>query len=56
MEFRQPALLDDEEVAEVLRRSDELAKWAADVYAFAQDEAIIHGKQWPGFKRTTLGS
>ena len=50
MEFRQPALLDDEEIAEVLRRSDELAKWAADVYAFAQDEAIIHGKQWPGFK------
>ena len=50
MEFRQPALLDDEEVAEVLRRSDELAKWAADVYAFAQDEAIIHGKQWPGYK------
>jgi len=50
MEFRQPALLDDEEVAEVLRRSDELAKWAADVYAFAQDEAIIHGKKWPGYK------
>ena len=50
MEFRQPALLDDEEIAEVLRRSDELAKWAADVYAFAQDEAIVHGKQWPGFK------
>lgn len=50
MEFRQPALLDDEEIAEVLRRSDELAKWAADVYAFAQDEAIIHGKQWPGYK------
>lgn len=50
MEFRKPALLDDEEIAEVLRRSDELAKWAADVYAFAQDEAIIHGKQWPGYK------
>ena len=50
MEFRQPALLDDEEIAEVLRRSDELAKWAADVYAFAQDEAIIHGKKWPGYK------
>ena len=50
MEFRQPALLDDEEIAEVLRRSDELAKWAADVYAFAQDEAIVHGKQWPGYK------
>lgn len=50
MEFQQPALLTDEEIAEVLKRADELAKWAADIYAFAQDEAIVHGKQWPGFK------
>ncbi len=50
MEFRQPALLDDEEIAEIITKADELAKWAADIYAFAQDEAIIHGKQWPGFK------
>lgn len=50
MEFRPPALLDDEEIAEVLRRSDEVAKWAAEVYAFAQDEAITHGKRWPGYK------
>ena len=50
MEFAQPALLSDEEIAEVLTKADELSKWAADVYAYAQDEAITHGRQWPGFK------
>jgi len=50
MEFRQPDLLSDDEIAEVLKVSDELAKWASDVYAFAQDQAIVHGKEWTGFK------
>ena len=50
LEFTQPALLSDEEIAEVIAKADELSKWAADVYAFAQDEAILHGKQWPGYK------
>lgn len=50
MEFREPALLSDQEIAEVLRKSDDLSKWASEIYAYAQDEAIIHGKQWPGFK------
>lgn len=50
MEFRQPALLTDAEIAEVLKVSDELAKWSADVYAYAQDQAIVHGKQWAGYK------
>lgn len=50
MEFREPALLSDEEIAEVLRVSDELAKWTSDVYAFAQEQAIVHGKEWTGFK------
>ena len=50
MEFRQPAQLSDDEIAEVLKVSDELSKWAADVYAFAQDQAVIHGKQWKGYK------
>lgn len=31
MEFRPPALLSDEEVAEVLKVADDLAKWSADV-------------------------
>lgn len=50
MEFREPALLSDEDIAEVLKVSDELAKWSFDVYTFAQDQAIVHGKQWNGFK------
>ena len=50
MEFRAPELLTDEEIAEVLKVADDLAKWSADVYAFATDEAISHGKQWSGFK------
>lgn len=50
LDFRQPALLTDEEVSEVIARADELSKWAADVYAYAQDQAITHGKHWPGYK------
>lgn len=50
MEFKHPALLSDEEIAEVLKVADELARWSADVYAFATDEAITHGKKWTGFK------
>lgn len=50
MEFRQPALLSDDEIAEVLKVSDELAKWASEVYAFAQDQAIVTGREWTGFK------
>ena len=50
LEFKAPALLTDDEIAEVLRTADELAKWASDVYAYAQDQAIIHHKVWKGFK------
>lgn len=50
MEFQQPALLSDDEIAEIIKVSDELAKWAADVYAYAQDQAITHGKEWNGYK------
>lgn len=50
MEFKAPALLTDDEIAEVLKQADELSKWASDVYTFAQDQAIIHHKQWKGFK------
>ena len=50
MEFQQPALLSDDEIAEIIKISDELAKWASDVYAYAQDQAVTHGKQWKGYK------
>ena len=42
--------MSDEEIAEVLKVADELAKWSADVYAYAQDEAVTKGKKWDGFK------
>lgn len=50
MEFQPPALLSDEEVAEVMEKADELSKWANDVMAYAQAEAIENGKHWNGYK------
>lgn len=50
MEFQPPALLLDEEVAEVMEKADELSKWASDVMAYAQAEAIENGKHWNGYK------
>ncbi|MCD7752237.1 MAG: DUF2800 domain-containing protein [Lachnospiraceae bacterium] len=50
MEFREPPLLSDDEIVEVLKVADELSKWASDVYAYAQDQAIVHHKQWKGYK------
>ena len=40
----------DEEVAEVMEKADELSKWASDVMAYAQAEAIENGKHWNGYK------
>lgn len=50
MEFQPPALLSDEEIAEVMEKADELSKWASDVFAYAQAEAIENGKHFPGYK------
>lgn len=50
MEFSEPALLSDEEIAEVLLKADALKKWAEEVYAYAQNEAIVNHRYWPGFK------
>lgn len=50
MEFQPPALLSEEEVAEVMEKADELSKWASDVMAYAQAEAIENGKHWNGYK------
>ena len=50
MEFQPPALLSDEEVAEVMEKADELSKWASDVMDYAQAEAIENGKHWNGYK------
>ncbi len=50
LEFRQPELLTDEEMADVLLKADALKKWVEEVYAYAQNEAVENHKEWPGFK------
>ncbi len=48
-DFRKPPLLTDEEIGEVLRRADEVQRWAADISAYALDQALA-GKQYDGWK------
>ena len=50
MEFRPPALLSDEEIAEVMRQAEELSRWASDVYAYATAAAIEDGRHFEGYK------
>lgn len=49
-EFKDPPLLTDEEITEILKRIPELTKWANQIQEYAADAAINHGKQWTGFK------
>lgn len=50
LEFKEPSLLTDAEVEEVLMLIPQLTKWADDVLAYATESAINHGKEWSGFK------
>lgn len=49
LEFQLPALLDDEEIAEILGKLDALVSWATDVKEYALQQAIS-GKAWTGWK------
>lgn len=49
-EFRDASLLEDTEIGEVLKRATELASWVADITGYAQEQAIKHGKKFPGWK------
>ena len=48
-EFKDPALLSDQEIAEVLGKAEEVASWANDVKEYALTEAL-KGKIFPGWK------
>ena len=48
-EFKDPALLSDDEIAGILGKAEEVASWAADVKDYALGEAI-KGKRFPGWK------
>lgn len=53
MEFRTPALLDEEEVAQVLSKAQSLRTWAADVEDYALNKAIQENIIPPGYKLGT---
>lgn len=50
LDFKKPAELSEEEIAEVLDQADALAKWAKAVSDYALDQALNHGAKFPGFK------
>ena len=48
-DFEEPALLDDEEIADILGKVDALTAWATDVKEYALQQAVS-GKVWSGWK------
>lgn len=48
-DFERPALLSDEEIADILGKADDLTAWAADVKEYALQQAI-NGTAFPGWK------
>ena len=48
-EFRDPPLLEDGEISDILVRAARIQSWISDVKEYAQEEAE-HGRQWPGWK------
>lgn len=49
-DFQEPVLLTDEEIADILEKTPALVEWANSIQEYAKDEAVNHGKVWPGFK------
>ena len=48
-DFKQPDLLTDEEIADMLPIAEALNNWVQDLMAFATQQAV-EGKQWVGYK------
>ena len=49
-EFQDPAVLGDDDISDVLNRADMFTNWLNSVEAYALDQAVNHGKKWPGYK------
>lgn len=49
-EFSEPALLTNEDIADILSAAGELKTWASDVEAYALDQALNHGASFHGYK------
>ena len=48
-DFKLPALLEDEEIADILGKLDAFTAWASDIKEYALQQAIS-GKEWSGWK------
>lgn len=48
-EFKEPPVLEAEELSEILTKADELESWCADIKVFALEE-LLKGKKIDGFK------
>lgn len=48
-DFKEPDLLTDEEIADLLPVADSLNKWVQDLLAYATQQAL-EGRSWPGYK------
>lgn len=48
-EFRTTTTLSDADIADILSKADELAKWAKDVQEYALEQAV-QGVEYPGYK------
>lgn len=49
-DFRNAEELSDDEIAEILKRAGEVAKWLTDVQDYALNVAVNEGKKFKGFK------
>ena len=50
LEFAEPDLLTDDEIADIVKRTPGLISWANSIYEYATKLAVEEGKQWPGLK------
>ena len=48
-EFKDPPLLEEDEIGEVLEKATRIQAWISDVKKYAQEEAE-NGRKWPGWK------
>ena len=48
-DFKQPDLLTDDEIVDILPVAESLNNWVQDLIAYATQQAV-DGKQWPGYK------
>ena len=49
-EFAEPALLTNEDIADILSAAGELKTWVSDVEAYALNQALNHGASFHGYK------